>query len=183
MGWECVCNWLMSHHGHMQNILENMNGESHFSDIGEGPNLEMNLNMSPYTVFVTLMLLLWASLFMYGRSRQTEGKPHNPFGNHDPNNRPSLFWNLGHHHFGFITRKHNFCFLVINVLVGKTINNTIQLQWNITHLGFNNTFWNISNNNNNFWNTIQIGKIIYNVSYSHIYVEIILHIKNIWICR
>jgi len=78
----------------MQNILENMNGESHFSDIGEGENLQLS-NMMPqvseYAVFMTMMFLVWASLFLYGKNRSTESKPHNPFGNNDSNNRPSLF--------------------------------------------------------------------------------------------
>jgi len=55
--------------------MQNLGSQSQFSDIGTGEELQMAPNISPTSLFMAILLMIWAALFMYGRRNQSERKP------------------------------------------------------------------------------------------------------------
>lgn len=58
--------------------MANLGAQTQFSDIGTGEEIQMAPNVSPTSLFMALLFMIWAALFLYGRQQQREGKPANP---------------------------------------------------------------------------------------------------------
>merc|ERR1711971_167646 len=76
--WDCVCEFIRSQSANLQNVMESLANQNHFSDIDTTDTLTLGSGMSPLHLFMFLLLAVWGFLYVSGRQRQAISKPQRP---------------------------------------------------------------------------------------------------------
>mmetsp|Transcript_91497 Transcript_91497/g.144561 ORF Transcript_91497/g.144561 Transcript_91497/m.144561 type:complete len:106 (-) Transcript_91497:312-629(-) len=94
--WDCVCEFIRSQTANLQNVLQSLPNQNQFSDVGTGDDtLSVQSGISPFHLFMFLLLAVWGFLYVSGRSRQEATKPRQPRQGGSENEGPENGGNQG----------------------------------------------------------------------------------------